>query len=103
MGKAPSRCSPAACCRRIDYLTKKRKRDEMKPPYRCPICDTIDAIKLVSCSKHPDPDKTKHGHGTTIFTFACRKGCFNKKVELGSLNYSAVDGFNAVVDEIRRR
>jgi hypothetical protein len=100
MGKPGSKSSPSACIRRIDHLRGKQSRGKMKPPYHCPICDTPGAVKLVSEEQHPDPDRTKNSHGTTTFTFACRKGCFNETVELKSLNYEPIDGFNAVVDEL---
>jgi len=102
MGKPGSKSSPSACIRRMDHLRGKRKRDAIKPPYNCPICDIKGAVTLLSQEQLPSPDKTKRGHGTSTFTFACRKGCFRKTVELHSLNLTPIDGYNAVIDELHR-
>ncbi len=87
MGRAGSRLSPSACIRRIDHLHKKSKRDAIKPPYRCPICDALDAVSV-------------HTHKKDAYVFKCRNGCFNEEVQIKSPNFEPIDGFNVLIDEL---
>ena len=86
MGRAGSRLSPSACIRRVDHLLAKRSRDAIKPPYRCPICDALEAVGLKTTSN--------------TYIFKCRNGCFNEEVPIKSQNFAPIDGFNTLIDEL---
>lgn len=98
MGRSKSRWSPQRLAIHSSALAAKRRRDKLKAPYTCPICCQEHAVSLFGQESHRDP--SEWGRGTKTFIFACKNGCFTKTIELNSLNYEPIDGYNKVVDEL---
>lgn len=83
------RQSPQVLAKQMYHLKTQRQKKIIKPPFNCPICFGIKTVTLIKKENFN-------------LTFACGNGCFKETVKCKSSNFEPVDGYNIVMDRLRK-